>query len=394
MKYAIVVMDGAADRPLKALDGRTPMQAAETPNCDALADQGRVGLVRTVIEAEYPDAAVSAPVLMGADPSERYKARGPLEALAHDIHLEPRDRVWRCNFVTLADGAMADYSAGHITTGEARLLVDALNDELGGEGVEFVSGVSYRALLVLRDVGTLDIETAPPHDIYDRLVEPCQPRGDDARRLVDLMRRAADVLAAHDVNRVRLDMGENPATGIWPWGGGAAMTLPSFEELYGKKAAVISAVDLWRGVAAGMGVEAIEAPSATGSIDTDTASIGRMAVEALVDHDVVVAHVEAPDEATHTGQVTEKVRAIERVDGDIVGPLRETLGDGPHRILVAVGHAASCDTRGNLPDAAPFVIAGQEVQHISDLPFHERGARKSDLTIEEGYQLMEYFLRV
>ena len=269
MKYAVIVPDGMADEPLVELGGRTPLEAADTPNMDALAQAGRVGQVRLIPEGLDPGSDVANMSLMGYDPQKHYTGRAPIEAAAMGITLGPEDVAFRCNLVTAVDGQMADYSAGHISTKEATILIDQLNEKLGSDEISFHPGVSYRHLMVIRGAGEMDIKTTPPHDILGRSVKPYLPRGADSELVCDLMVRSEALLADHEVNVVRRDLGENPATGIWLWGQGGALRLESFRDRFGLGGALISAVDLLKGLAVSIGLDVVLVPGATGYFDTD-----------------------------------------------------------------------------------------------------------------------------
>ncbi|MFW5798588.1 MAG: 2,3-bisphosphoglycerate-independent phosphoglycerate mutase, partial [Planctomycetota bacterium] len=260
MKYALIVPDGMADRPLDDLGGKTPMEAARRPAMQSVADLGMVGLVQTIPEGFPNGSDVANMSLMGYDPSRHYPGRAPLEAAAMGIDLGVRDWAFRCNFVTVADGEMADYSAGHISTNEAKLLIDRLNDQLGSETVEFHPGVSYRHLVVFRDVDPFELTTAPPPDIAGQAVAEHLPTGTGAEQVTYLMERSEEVIASTDINRVRIDLGQNPATQIWLWGQGQRPQLPSFEETFGVEAGLITAVDLLRGLANLLEMEIIRVP--------------------------------------------------------------------------------------------------------------------------------------
>ena len=393
MKYAIVILDGAADRPLDELAGRTPLAAANKPAIDAIATGGRLGMVRTVPKGMAPGSDVAILSVLGYDPTQCYTGRAPLEAAARGLKVSPDEWIFRCNFVTIAEGIMADHSAGHISTEEATALIAELNDKLGDDGVTFFHGVGYRHLMTLG--GKIRVTTTPPHDILGKPIKSHLPRGKGADRLVTLIERSQAVLADHEINMVRRDLDENVASNIWLWGQGKMPRLQGFTARFGVSAAVITAVDLVRGIAVLTGMDIIEVDGATAYIDTNYAGKGQAAVAALDDHDLVIVHVEAPDECGHNAQPKLKTKAIEDIDRHIVAPLLQRLqADKDWRILVCPDHPTPCEVRTHTTDPVPFAITGDGVQHVVSEPFTEDAAAESDLHIEFGHELMEYFLKV
>lgn len=394
MKYAIVLPDGAADEPLEELGGKTVLEVAKTPNMDWIAMNGRQGTVVTVPPAFLPGSDVATLSLLGCDPTRYYSGRAPLEAVARDIAVGARDIVFRCNFVTVADGKMLDFTAGHISQPEARRLIEDLSGRFAGQPVEFFEGVQYRHLVVLRDVGDLQCTCTPPHDIPDQPVGGHMPKGKDGARVAEIMEAGHALLQDHEVNVVRRDLGENPATHIWLWGQGRVTPFEPLTKRFAVHGASIAAVDLIRGITRLNGFTQIEVPGATGYLDTDYAAKGAAAVAALDDHDLVLVHVEAPDEAGHLGNVQEKRLAIERVDAQIVGPLLQRLrGAAQWRILVAPDHPTPLGKRVHTRTPPPFCLAGTNVQAVLGRPFSEAAAAESDLHIDPGHELMEYFIR-
>ncbi|RME37549.1 MAG: cofactor-independent phosphoglycerate mutase [Planctomycetota bacterium] len=394
MKYAVILPDGAADEPLAELDDRTPLEAARTPHMDWIAAHGRQGRVVTVPDGFRPGSDVATLSLFGYDPRSCYTGRAPLEAAARGLHVAPGEIIFRCNFVTITEGTMVDFTAGHISTKEASQLIAALNASLGSLGCTFHAGVSYRNLMVASAKDDLDPVCTPPHDIPDEPVAAHLPKGKGARRVREIMERAREVLATHEVNEVRRDLGENPATDIWLWGQGRPAILQPFRERYGVSAAAVAAVDLIRGLARSVRVRLIDVKGATGYLDTDYAAKGRAAAEALDDFDLVFVHIEAPDEAGHQGDAAAKLEAIERIDEHVVGPLLERLRDFERwRILVAPDHPTPVVRRVHTSDPPPFCLAGTAVPAGMGQPFSERYAARSDLQIDPGCELMEYFLQ-
>lgn len=392
-KYVIIIPDGAADNPIEQLGNKTALEAADKPNMDKISRQGRLGTVRTVPEGMDPGSDVAQMSLLGYDPRKFYTGRAPIEAVARNVQLSPDDWVFRCNLVTFADGKMADHSAGHISTEEGSRLIQELNEQIQTDKIRFYTGVSYRHLLVLKDFD-IDVKTCPPHDYIGAHVEKILPRGKGADFLNDLMARSQQFFFNHEINKVRHDLGENTVSSIWLWGQGKKAKLESFHKRYGLKGAAITAVDLVRGLAKLIGFDLIEVPGATGFIDTNFQGKGEAAIKALDDYDVVVVHIEAPDEAGHSGNAEFKKKAIEQIDKFIVGPVFDALQKFPSwRIMVLPDHPTPVKTGAHCPDPVPFAIAGSNLKGLFDAPFTESAAAKSGLHIDNGYELMEYFLK-
>jgi 2,3-bisphosphoglycerate-independent phosphoglycerate mutase len=394
MKYAIVLPDGAADEPLSQLEGRTPLEAANTPNIDWVAANGRQGCVVTVPKGFTPGSDVATLSLFGYDPRVNYSGRAPLEAAAKGIPVRSGEIVFRCNFVTVVDGAMADFTAGHISQVEADRLIADLNERIEDRRCRFYSGTSYRNLMVVSDVLELNPQCVPPHDFPEQPVAKHLPQGPGADWVMVIMERARAILANHDVNLVRRDLGENPATDIWLWGQGRPKPLEPFIKRFGISGALIAAVDLPRGIARSLGMDLIDVPGATGYVDTNYAGKGAAAVDALGRYDLVIVHVEAPDEAGHQGDLDAKVRAIEQIDEHVVGPLLEALRRfDKWRILIAPDHPTPIRVRTHTSTPPPFCMAGYAVPGVLKRPFSESAAAASDLHVDPGHELMEYFLK-
>jgi 2,3-bisphosphoglycerate-independent phosphoglycerate mutase len=397
MKFAIVIPDGCADEPQTSLGNKTPLQAAHTPNMDRLAQSGLVGRSNNVPPSLTPASDVATLSLFGYDPIQVYTGRAPLETAAMGIPLGPNDWAIRCNLVTVENEEMRDFTAGHITSDEGRPLIEAVQAALGGGALEFHAGVSYRNILVYRSTGpapfSADTKTQPPHDIPDQPIADFLPRGPGSDLLRSLMEKSRAVLAAHPVTQARRSSGKRPATQVWLWGQGKAPTLRPFAELYGPHGAIISAVDLVRGVGVLLGWKRIDVPTATGYLDTDYPAKGRAAVAALADHDLVCVHVEAPDEASHEGKAAEKVKALEQIDRHIVGPLIEALPRyGSWRLLVSPDHRTPLRTRAHAHGAVPFVLAGTGIASRGQPSYDEVVAAAAELSFERGHELMRLFL--
>ena len=395
MKYALIMPDGAADEPVPELDGQTPLAAARTPHCDWTSTHGRQGTVVSIPDGLAPQGEVAALSLLGYDPTRYRAGRAPLEAISVGIQLAPTDLAFRCNLVTVVDGKMADAVAGRIGGTEAAEIMRALNERVATEGLRFYPCTSYRNLLVVSGGGNLEVECTPPQTIWNQAIAAHLPRGRDAGRFRSIMERAAALLADHEINEVRRDLGENPATGIWLWGQGPPVNLPSFRECFGLEGgAAIAAADLVRGLAISIGFRVIDVPAATGSLDTDYRGKGNAAVAALDDHDLVLVHVSAPDEAGHLGSVAEKVHSIEQIDEHVVGPVLDRIRSFDHwKIMVVPGHPTPVGRRVHTAAPSPFCVAGDAVHAVLARSFSEANAQLSDLHCDPGHELMEYFLK-
>ena len=398
MKYALIIPDGAADEGQPALGGRTPLQAARTPNMDAIARDGLIGRADHVPRSMPSGSDVGTMSLFGYDPLKYHTGRAPIEAAAQGIELGPLDWAIRCNLVHVADERMRNFTAGHISSDLARELVQLLQDDQRDEPRwQFFPGVSYRNLLVYRSRGEpapFDSQTATvaPHDIPDQPIESHLPRGPGAELLRNLMQRSRPILAASIRNQERRQKGELPATQTWLWGLGQAPALEPFRQRFGKTGAVITAVDLLRGMARLVGWKVVEVPGATGYLDTDYAAKGRYAMSALGDVDLVSVHVEASDEASHEGDADKKVEVLERIDSDIVGPLHRFLrSQGDYRILVSPDHPTFLRTRTHSHGDVPFAACGTGIPADSATTYDELSAARSAIAIA-GHELMPRFL--
>lgn len=433
MKYAIIIPDGAADFGVPELEGRTPIEAARTPHLDALARIGRLGTVRTTPAGMPCGSDVCTMSLLGYDPDRYHTGRAPLEAAALGIDLDPRDWIFRVNLVTVIDGIMQDHSAGHISSDEGRRLISDFAAELDAPGVILHPGVSYRNIMIdvsarvaipappdgapgpgatasaavgaaegtsatrsaatARDWG--ELVTTAPHDIPGEPIRKHLPvGGEHVEVLRRLIAQSERFLADHEVNITRREMGEPPATHLWPWGQGRRPTMPAFAERFGLRGAMITAVDLLAGLAAFIGWDRLDVPGQTSYHDNDYHATGRHAAAALADHDIVCAHVEAPDEAAHAADLPTKIASIEAIDQHVIGPVREALEDrgDDWRLLILPDHYTRLDNRKHDPTPVPFLMAGKQVRSVRQRPFSEANAEDSDLHIEHGHELMEYFL--
>jgi 2,3-bisphosphoglycerate-independent phosphoglycerate mutase len=392
-KYAIIVPDGAADEPLSELGGKTVLEAAETPNMDKISTQGRIGQVHTIPKGMEAGSDVAQMSVLGYNPQEFYTGRAPIEAVARNIQLAPNDWVFRCNLVTICDGKMEDHSAGHISTEEGSKLIQDLNEQLSGESFRFYPGVSYRHLLVFKDA-EFDVKTYPPHDYIGTAIEKILPRGKGAEVLIDLIGRSQQLFINHDINKVKKDLGENQVSSIWLWGQGKKARMESFKKRFGLDGAAITAVDLVKGIAMLIGFDLINVAGATGFVNTNYQGKGSAAIEALDKYDLIFIHIEAPDEASHNGSIELKKKAIEQIDKHIVGPVLEALKSYEKwRILVLPDHPTPISSRAHSAEPVPFAMAGTDISSILNATFSEANAAKSGLKIENGFELMEYFLK-
>lgn len=394
MKYAMVIPAGAADEPVAQLDGATPLAAARTPNLDYLATHGRQGCVHTVPPKLEPDTDVATLALMGYDPRREYPGRGPLEAAAFDLPLEADQVVLSSSFVTIVDGICEDFTAGNLAQPEARQLIAELNAQVAKERCTFHSGESYRHLITVGCPADFSPVCTPPRQVLGKRVTAHLPRGPGADWLRTVMELAATLLKDHEVNLVRRDLGENPATGIWPWGLGRVRTLQPFAARFQTSAALIAAEPAVRGIGTLLGLTPVSARGATGDLHTNYSAKGKAAVKALKKHDLVIVHVAAPAAASLAGDVDAKVKALEQIDSQIIGPLLEALRTGPDwRLLVAPDHTWSVVDGAPRRTPPPFCLAGRAIHSVLERPLTEASAAASDLQIELGHELMEYFLR-
>ncbi len=398
MKYVIFLGDGMADTPVAELGGRTPLAVAKHPHMDRLASAGVMGLVRTVPAGMKPGSDTANLSVMGYDPEIYYSGRSPLEAASIGIDLAPEDVAYRCNFVTLAgegglsDAVMEDYSAGEISSAEARQLVEVINARFASDRVHLYPGVSYRQCLVLKGAETGAVLT-PPHDISGQSVKGRLPEGTNAALLKAMMEYACETLGRHPVNLERVRQGKRPANAVWFWGEGRRPALAPFESLYGLHGAVISAVDLIQGIGKCAGMRVIPVPGATGNYHTDFAAKGRAAIEALsTDCDFVYIHVEAPDECGHQRQIPEKVYSIEQIDEKIVAPVMEYLSrcGEDHAVLVLPDHPTPLAIRTHTGDPVPFILYRSNEAETGGpkVRYCEETAAETGVFVQRGDSLM------
>jgi len=392
MKHLILILDGAAGWPLEELGSQTTLGAAETPNLDALAAAGMVGLAQTVPPGTEPSSSAACTSILGYDPVADYVGRGAIEAASLGISLAPDEVALRMNLVHIADGVMASYSCGHIGSDESRPIVADLAAALGDETFRFYPGVAYRHILVVRGYpALLDLVYTPPHDISDQPAWGREPGGQGAEVLLDLMERARPVLASSAVNRARAARGELPATDIWPfWPGVAPRGLTPFAEKRGVSAALTSGVDLLNGLAVLVGIDRLDIPGVTDGSDNDYRGQIEGALVALEDHDLVVVHVESPDEEGHAGDVAGKIAAIEAIDREMVSVVRERLGD--IRVLAMPDHPTPVELKTHVGEPVPFVLAGPGIALNAGTEFVETAAAATGLVVDPGHGVMDLLL--
>jgi 2,3-bisphosphoglycerate-independent phosphoglycerate mutase len=401
MKYIVIIGDGMADRPLEELAGKTPLQKAHTPNMDTLASRGIIGRIRTVPAGFHPGSDIANLNILGYDPNLFYSGRAPIEAASMGISLKEEDVAYRCNLVTLkynkdkTKAVMEDYSGGHISTEEARELIDEINDKIGDVRISFYPGVSYRHIMVWSS-GISDIECTPPHDITGKDIADYLPVGNEEDVLREIMLKAAGILEGHPINRERSKRGDKPANSIWLWGQGKKMHIPSFRQKYSINGALVSAVDLMKGLGICAGFEILDVPGITGYLDTNYLGKAEAALKALERVDIVYIHVEAPDEAGHSGNHADKIRAIEDFDAFVVGPvLRGMESFGAYKILVLPDHATPVEVKTHTDEPVPFVIYDSRRERKNQAAAFDESIGESDhiMVVEEGYKLMDFFIK-
>jgi 2,3-bisphosphoglycerate-independent phosphoglycerate mutase len=394
VKYIILQGDGMADYPLDVLGGKTPLEAARTPNMDWLASRGVFGIAHVIPKGFPPGSDVGNMSIMGYDPAAYHTGRSPLEAASMGVALGPKDIAFRCNLVTLrgsgSETTMEDFTSGHISTEEAAEIIRDIGNKLGGDSIEFFSGVSYRHLMVWRD-GKEKMNTTPPHDITDQKVAGYVPTGDGADRLLKLMEASRQILADHPVNKKRLAEGHRTATTIWLWGQGRAPALPPLTERFGIKGGVISAVDIIHGLGVYAGLKRIDVPGITGFLDTNYKGKGEYGVRSLQDNDLVFIHVEATDEAGHMGDVEKKIQAIEDFDEKVVGTVLTGMAHRKDwRALLMPDHPTAITLKTHVSDPVPFVLySAEEPRHNGAVGYNEKDAAKTGVVAKQAFKLME-----
>jgi 2,3-bisphosphoglycerate-independent phosphoglycerate mutase len=387
-------MDGSAGLPIPERDNKTSLELAKTPNLDAMASSGIVGLAHNVPPDLDPDSAVACMSIFGYDPKVYYTGRSPIEARSLGIDFGPGDVLFRCNPVTIQNGIMVSHSAGSISTEEGHQLIATLNEKLGNENIHFYPGISYRNILKLK--GAEDTALAfctPPHDIPGKPIVGFLPSGKGSDLLLEIMQRSEAVFKDHPVNKKRIARGQLPATGIWLfWGSGRMPVLPPFNELYSLRAAVTTGVDLLRGLGQIAGMSVLQIPGVTDGPDNNYAAQAVGGLEALKDYDIVIIHIEAPDEAGHAGLIEEKIKAIERIDTEVVSRIRTRQPD-KLRVLVMSDHPTPVKKRVHTNDPVPLLLWGNGFKTNGAKRFTEAEAGKSGLVVDQGYKIMNTLIR-
>jgi len=389
LKYCIVIIDGASGLPLPERGGKTCLELAYTPNLDAMAKEGILGLVRTVPPGMEPSSACACMSVLGYDSKQYHRGRAAIEARSMGVTIDEGEAVFRCNLVAIRDGKMWDYSAGHISTSEAQQLIGALNESLGSNKVHFYPGISYRHLCKLKGgEDTLLATCTPPHDIHDRPIDEFLPKGPGSELLRDLMERSQAVLRGHPVNVERRSRGDIPATMLWLfWGSGRVSDMPAFKQIYGLNAAITSAVDVVPGLARMMGMGVLDIPGVKDGLDNDYVAQAVGALTALKEYDLVVIHIEATDEAAHAGSIDDKIEAIQRVDREVLSRIRSWRPDNL-RMLIMPDHPTPIKTQTHSDEPVPFMLWGPGFTANGAKRFTESEAKSTGFFIEEGYKIM------
>lgn len=401
MKYLVMLCDGMADEPNEALGNSTPMEKANKPCMNSLAAKAEVGIVKTVAEGLKPGSDVANLSVLGYEPAVYYSGRSPLEAASIGIDLKDTDVTLRCNLVTLSDDedyenkTILDYCADDISSEEAKILIEYIQEKLGNDVFRFYPGVSYRHCLVWSNGNPHPGVLTPPHDITGKVITDYIPKGEAVDELYDLMKKSYDLLKDHPVNQARIARGKRPANSIWLWGEGTKPLLDNFSEKFGIKGSMISAVDLLKGIAICSGMNSVDVDGATGYLDTNFDGKCKAAIEEFKNGaDLVYVHVEAPDECGHRGEIENKVKAIEMIDEHILGPVVEFLkGYDDFAVLVCPDHPTPLSIRTHTSTPVPYLIYDSKNEINSGVKvFCEKEARETGNYIEKGFTMMNYFL--
>ena len=402
MKYIVVLGDGMADYPLPELNNKTPLEAAKKPNIDRLAEQGELGLAKTVPDhLNPPGSDIANMSVLGYDPDVFYTGRSPLEAVSMGLQMSAEDLAVRCNLVTLSDDpvyedkTMIDYSSDEISTPESTELINYLQKELGTDRLHLYPGVSYRHCLLYKIPGEVKLLCTPPHDISDKPIKEYLPKAPESAVLLEMMKKSYDLLMAHPVNKARIARGKRPANSLWFWGEGRKPGLADFYKTYGLKGAVVSAVDLVKGLGLCANMKVINVEGATGNIDTNFTGKMQASVDFLKNGgDFVYLHMEAPDECGHRHEIQNKVRSIELIDAQVVGPLCQALGEtDDFKMLIMPDHPTPLSLRTHTHDAVPYLIYdSRKDTGRKGLRYTERCAKDSGIYIAKGHELMKHFI--
>lgn len=400
MKYLILVTDGAADEPIESLGGKTPLETARMNNTNELAARGTVGMVNTIPEGMSPGSDAANLSVMGYDPKIYHTGRSPLEAASIGIEMSDTDVSFRCNIVTLKgdgpydDKMIIDHSSGDISTAEADVLIQAVQKAFGSDRISFYTGVSYRHAMVIHN-GSTDCVLTPPHDILDRRVGDYLPKGEEAELIEKMMRQSYELLSNHPINLARVKRGLNPANSIWIWGEGRKPSLTSFYEKYQIKGATISAVDLIKGIGICAGLTSVDVPGATGTLHTNYMGKAAATVEQFENGlDFVYLHLEGPDECSHQGDLSGKIRALELIDANIVGPVMNYLRQSgkDFRFLILPDHQTPMRIRTHAGKPVPFVLYDSTAEKPYDASrVYGETSGAGGMYFANGYELTDYF---
>ena len=398
MKYIVILGDGMADEPLEVLGGKTPLEYANTPMIDALACAGEMGMTQNVPAGMHPGSEIANLSVLGYDPLVYFTGRSPLEALSVGVNMEPDDIIFRVNLVTLTEEepyeekAILDHSSGEISTEDADILMDAIREHFNSDTIQFYTGTSYRHICVWKGGRASHLE--PPHDHLTQVIGPFLPQ---EKLLKDMMEKSFNILTHHPLNLQRAAGGENKANSLWFWGAGTKPQLDPFQSKTGLRGAVVSAVDLLKGIAVGAGMTVYQVEGATGSLHTNYEGKANAAIQALLEdgHDFVYVHLEGPDEMAHQGLVNEKVQAIENLDSKIIAPIKKALEDAgeDHRILVLPDHPTFIRTRTHAADPVPYLLYDSTRQQKKITHYSEREAAATGIFEPQGCQLLTHFLK-
>ncbi|MEZ4357059.1 MAG: cofactor-independent phosphoglycerate mutase [Eubacteriales bacterium] len=400
MKYIVILGDGMADYPIEELGGKTPLQIAKKPNMDFIAQHGMTGLVKTIPDGLKPGSDTANLSVLGYDPKVYYSGRSPLEAVSMGITLNDNDVTYRCNLVNLSaednfyESTMIDYSSDEITTEESKVLIDYLNKNLKCEGFNLYAGISYRHCLVLRDAAT-GADLTPPHDISKKKIKEYLPKGQNSELLLDLMKRSYKLLKDHPINKAREERGLKAANSMWFWGEGTKPKLPPFSEKFKLRGAVVSAVDLIKGIGICAGMKSIDVEGATGTINTNFSGKAKAVIDILNEgYDFVYVHIEAPDECGHRNELNEKIKAISLIDEKIIGPIIKSLNDKKedYAIMVLPDHPTPLSINTHTSDPVPFAIykSSKKLNGAADA-YDEKSAAKTGIFIDPGHKLLDFF---
>ena len=395
MKYIVIVPDGVADYPIESLGNRTPLEVANIPNINFLAKNGILGRVSTIPYGFNPGSDIAILSLLGYEPEKYYTGRGALEAANLGIKLESNDLIFRCNLITEKDGKILDYSGGHITDEEADVLIKYLDEKLGNSNIKFYHGKSYRNLMYYKNGFSLQLHKLkcfPPHDILGKEIQKYLPEGENSKIILEIMEKSKQILRSHPINKNRIQLGKNPANMIWLWGCGRKPEMELFESKFGLKGAVISAVDLIKGIGKIIGLKVIEVKGATGYYDTNYKGKGESAVNSLKELDFVFVHIEATDEAGHNGDIEMKVKCLEKIDKLIVGYILNSMDKKDFKILITPDHFTPVIKRTHTDEIVPFLIYGKGIEKGNFSCYSEREVTKTNLYFEKGPDLLRYFL--